>query len=85
MRGIAGGSHRKEYEAARFGERARGASTVTVQSMAQASKQHLSHRLAKRQGLDLELIGPRIDAEGYASAVPRAVDRLGSMLADLGA
>jgi sugar phosphate isomerase/epimerase len=34
---------------------------------------------------DLELIGPRIDAEGYASAVPRAVDALGSMLADLGA
>jgi len=34
---------------------------------------------------DLELIGPKIDAEGYASAVPRAVDALGSMLADLGA
>jgi sugar phosphate isomerase/epimerase len=34
---------------------------------------------------DLELIGPQIDAEGYASAVPRAVDALGSMLASLGA
>jgi sugar phosphate isomerase/epimerase len=34
---------------------------------------------------DLELIGPKIDAEGYASAVPRAVDALGSMLVDLGA
>jgi sugar phosphate isomerase/epimerase len=34
---------------------------------------------------DLELIGPRIDAEGYDSAVPRAVEALGSMLADLGA
>jgi sugar phosphate isomerase/epimerase len=34
---------------------------------------------------DLELIGPRIDAEGYASAVPRAIEALGSMLAGLGA
>ncbi len=34
---------------------------------------------------DLELIGPKIDAEGYASAVPRAVDALGAMLTDLGA
>lgn len=34
---------------------------------------------------DLELIGPKIDAEGYASAVPRAVDALGSMLTALGA
>jgi sugar phosphate isomerase/epimerase len=34
---------------------------------------------------DLELIGPKIDAEGYASAVPRAVDALGSMLVELGA
>jgi sugar phosphate isomerase/epimerase len=32
---------------------------------------------------DLELIGPKIDAEGYASAVPRAVDALGSMLTAL--
>jgi sugar phosphate isomerase/epimerase len=34
---------------------------------------------------DLELIGPKIDAEGYASAVPRAVEALGSMLVELGA
>jgi sugar phosphate isomerase/epimerase len=34
---------------------------------------------------DLELIGPKIDAEGYASAVPRAIDALGSMLTELGA
>ena len=34
---------------------------------------------------DLELIGPKIDAEGYASAVPRAVDALGSVLTALGA
>jgi sugar phosphate isomerase/epimerase len=34
---------------------------------------------------DLELIGPKIDAEGYASAVPRAVDALGSLLTGLGA
>ena len=32
---------------------------------------------------DLELIGPRIDEEGYASVVPRAVDALGSMLTAL--
>ncbi|MDQ1532537.1 MAG: hypothetical protein QOF28_298 [Actinomycetota bacterium] len=34
---------------------------------------------------DLELIGPKIETEGYAAAVPRAVDALGSMLAGLGA
>jgi sugar phosphate isomerase/epimerase len=34
---------------------------------------------------DLELIGPKIDAEGYASAVPRAVAALGALLAGLGA
>jgi sugar phosphate isomerase/epimerase len=34
---------------------------------------------------DLELIGPKIDAEGYDSAVPRAVDALGSLLTRLGA
>jgi sugar phosphate isomerase/epimerase len=34
---------------------------------------------------DLELIGPKIDAEGYADAVPRAVDALGSLLRDLDA
>jgi sugar phosphate isomerase/epimerase len=34
---------------------------------------------------DLELIGPKIDAEGYASAVPRAVATLGAMLTKLGA
>ncbi len=33
---------------------------------------------------DLELIGPRIDAEGYDAAVPRAVANLGRLLADLG-
>jgi sugar phosphate isomerase/epimerase len=33
---------------------------------------------------DLELIGPQIDAEGYESAVPRAVDALGSLLGELG-
>ena len=33
---------------------------------------------------DLELIGPRIDEEGYESACPRAVDVLGRMLDDLG-
>ena len=32
---------------------------------------------------DLELIGPKIDSEGYASAVPRAVDGLGRMLTAL--
>ena len=32
---------------------------------------------------DLELIGPRIEAEGYAKAVPRAVAALGTLLADL--
>ena len=34
---------------------------------------------------DLELIGPRIDAEGYESAVPRAVAALGAMLGALDA
>jgi sugar phosphate isomerase/epimerase len=34
---------------------------------------------------DLELIGPKIDAEGYASAVPRAVAALGALLGGLGA
>jgi sugar phosphate isomerase/epimerase len=34
-------------------------------------------------GFDLELIGPKIDAEGYDSAVPRAVDALGSLLVGL--
>jgi sugar phosphate isomerase/epimerase len=32
---------------------------------------------------DLELIGPAIEAEGYATAVPRAVDRLADLLASL--
>ena len=34
---------------------------------------------------DLELIGPKIDDEGYDSAVPRAVEVLGGLLTDLGA
>ena len=34
---------------------------------------------------DLELIGPRIDAEGYDAAVPRAVARLAELLDRLGA
>lgn len=34
---------------------------------------------------ELELVGPRIDAEGYASAITRSVERLGDLLADLGA
>ncbi len=34
---------------------------------------------------DLELIGPRIDEEGYASACRRAIDRLGELLEGLGA
>jgi hypothetical protein len=29
---------------------------------------------------DLELIGPRIDEEGYDRAVPRAVETLGALL-----
>jgi sugar phosphate isomerase/epimerase len=33
---------------------------------------------------DLELIGPKIDAEGYESAIPRAVATLGAMLTNLG-
>jgi sugar phosphate isomerase/epimerase len=32
---------------------------------------------------DLELIGPKIEAEGYESAVPRAVAALGALLNDL--
>jgi sugar phosphate isomerase/epimerase len=36
-------------------------------------------------GFDLELIGPKIDAEGYESAVPRAVAALGALLDDLDA
>ena len=34
---------------------------------------------------DLELIGPAIEAEGYAAAIPRAVDRLDALLGALGA
>jgi sugar phosphate isomerase/epimerase len=34
---------------------------------------------------DLELIGPRIDEEGYESALPRSIDRLTEMLTALGA
>ena len=34
---------------------------------------------------DLELIGDAIAAEGYDTAVPRAVDALGAILSDLGA
>ena len=34
---------------------------------------------------DLELIGPRIEEEGYASALRRAVDNLGAILDALGA
>jgi sugar phosphate isomerase/epimerase len=34
---------------------------------------------------DLELIGPRIEAEGYESAVPRAVRSLTALLSSLGA
>ncbi|MDQ1521166.1 MAG: hypothetical protein QOI55_2239 [Actinomycetota bacterium] len=34
---------------------------------------------------DLELIGPRIDREGYDVAIPRAVDRLTALLERLGA
>ena len=34
---------------------------------------------------DLELVGPRIDEEGYDAAVPRAVEVLGAMLTELGA
>ena len=32
---------------------------------------------------DLELIGPAIESEGYESAVPRSVTRLGELLASL--
>ena len=34
---------------------------------------------------DLEMIGPRIDEEGYASASPRAVEYVGALLRELGA
>jgi hypothetical protein len=34
---------------------------------------------------DLELIGPRIDAEGYAAAIPRSVAALDGLLTQLGA
>jgi sugar phosphate isomerase/epimerase len=34
---------------------------------------------------DLELIGPRIETEGYAAAIRRSVDRLSELLARLGA
>ena len=34
---------------------------------------------------DLELIGPRIEAEGYEKAVPRAVEAVETLLARLGA
>jgi sugar phosphate isomerase/epimerase len=34
---------------------------------------------------DLELVGPKIDAEGYDAAVPRAVERLDALLSRLGA
>lgn len=34
---------------------------------------------------DMELIGPRIDAEGRVAAVRRAADRVGKMLTELGA
>ena len=33
---------------------------------------------------DVELIGPRIEAEGYQRAVPRAVERVESLLASAG-
>lgn len=34
---------------------------------------------------ELELVGPRIDAEGYASAIGRSLEHLGGLLTDLGA
>ena len=34
---------------------------------------------------DLELIGPAIEAEGYDTAIPRAIDTLSTLLASLGA
>ena len=34
---------------------------------------------------DLELVGPRIEREGYRSAVPRAIDAVGELLDGLGA
>jgi hypothetical protein len=33
---------------------------------------------------DIELIGPRITAEGYKRAVPRAVERVEALLASAG-
>ncbi len=47
----------------------------------------LGHLLAAgyRGVFDLELIGPRIDEEGYAAASRRAVDRVGALLDQLGA
>lgn len=38
-----------------------------------------------RGSFDLELIGPRIEEEGYPSAVRRGIDRLGALLDRLGA
>lgn len=37
-----------------------------------------------RGDFDLEVLGPRIDEEGYDAAIPRAVDRLGTLLDELG-
>ncbi len=37
-----------------------------------------------RGGFDLELMGPRIDAEGHLAATRRAADNLGEMLVSLG-
>jgi len=34
---------------------------------------------------ELEIVGPRIEAEGYASAVRRGLDHVGALLSDLGA
>jgi sugar phosphate isomerase/epimerase len=34
---------------------------------------------------DLELVGPKIDAEGYDAAIPRAIERLAALLTRLGA
>jgi sugar phosphate isomerase/epimerase len=33
---------------------------------------------------DLELVGPKIDAEGYDAAIPRAIERLDALLTGLG-
>ena len=35
--------------------------------------------------IDLEILGPRIEKEGYASAIRRSLDRAGEILAHLGA